>query len=92
MNISCFFGNYKLKIKQLWRLIYLATEKHLRLMGSSNVSWKDAINQTVLEASKTIDFITKIIVLEQTAKVTGNKITEYFVELDLSFMVDSDRK
>lgn len=70
----------------------MATEKHLRLTGSSEVSWKDAINQTIVEASKTIDYLTKVTVLEQTAKITGKKITEYFVELDLCFTIDHDRE
>lgn len=70
----------------------MAIEKHLRLTGSSEVSWKDAINQTVVEASKTIDYLTKVTVLEQTAKITGKKITQYFVELDLCFTIDRDRE
>lgn len=70
----------------------MAIEKHLRLTGSSEVSWKDAINQTIVEASKTIDYLTKVTVLEQTAKITGKKITQYFVELDLCFTIDRDRE
>ncbi len=70
----------------------LSTEKHLRLTGSSEVSWKDAITQTINEASKTIDYLTKVTVLEQTAKITGKKITEYFVDLDLCFTIDRDRE
>ena len=27
----------------------MATEKHLKLTGISNISWKDAINKTILE-------------------------------------------
>lgn len=69
----------------------MATEKHLRLTGSSEISWKDAINQTISQASKTIDYLTKVTVLEQTAKISGKKISEYYVELDLSFTIDSDR-
>ena len=70
----------------------MATEKHLRLTGSSEVSWKDAINQTISEASKTVDYLSRVTVLEQTAKITGKKITEYFVELDLCFTIDHDRE
>ncbi len=67
------------------------TEKHLRLTGSSTVSWKDAIVQTIAETSKTIDYISSVTILEQRAKVNGKKIAEYFVELDLGFIVDRDR-
>ena len=69
----------------------MAAEKHLRLTGSSEISWKDAINQTINQASKTIDYLTKGTVLEQTAKISGRKIVEYYVELDLSFTIDPDR-
>ena len=43
------------------------TEKHLRLTGSSDVSWKDAIVKTISEASKTIDFLSSVTILEQKA-------------------------
>lgn len=66
-------------------------EKHIIVTGSSTVSWKDAIIQTVAEASKTIDYITNVRVIEQRARVSGKKLAEYFVELDLSFTIDRDR-
>lgn len=66
-------------------------EKHLKVTGTSEVSWKDAIVQTVNEAAKTIDYITSVTVLNQTAKVTGKKISEYIVDLDLTFKIDRDR-
>jgi len=66
----------------------MATEKHLKLTGISNVSWKDAINQTILEASKTIDYISSITVLEQKAKIDGNKIMQYYATIDLCFGID----
>ena len=67
-------------------------EKHLILTGSSNVSWKDAIVKTISEASKTIDYISSIKILDQRAKIDGNKISEYFVDLDLTFLIDLNRK
>ena len=69
----------------------MATEKHLKLTGISNISWKDAINQTIAEASKTIDYISTVTVLEQKAKVDGNKILEYYSTIDLSFVIDESR-
>lgn len=66
-------------------------EKHLKVTGTSEISWKDAIVQTVSEASKTIDYITGITILEQKAKINGKKITEYLVDLDLTFVIDRDR-
>lgn len=69
----------------------MATEKHLKLTGISNISWKDAITKTVLETSKSIDYISSITVLEQKAKIDGNKIIEYYSTIDLSFIVDDSR-
>lgn len=69
----------------------MAVEKHLKVTGTSEISWKDAIVQTVTEASKTIDYLTGVTVLEQKAKINGKKITEYLVDLDLSFLIDRDR-
>lgn len=66
----------------------MSTEKHLRLTGISNISWKDAIVQTINEASKTLDYISSIKILEQTAKIDGNKIIEYYATIDLSFGID----
>lgn len=67
-------------------------EKHLIITGSSETSWKDAIVKTIEEASKTIDYLSGVKVLEQRAKINGNKISEYFVDLDLTFLIDLNRK
>ncbi len=69
----------------------MAVEKHLKITGTSEVSWKDAIVQTINEASKTIDYLTNVTILEQRAKINGKKISEYLVDLDLSFVIDRDR-
>lgn len=69
----------------------MATEKHLIITGSSTVSWKDAIVQTIAEASKTIDYLTSVKILDQRANINGKKISEYFVDLDLAFKIDRDR-
>ena len=66
-------------------------EKHLLITGSSQISWKDAIVQTVAEAAKTIDYLTGVTIISQKAKINGKKISEYYVELDLTFMIDRDR-
>lgn len=70
----------------------MTIEKHLKLTGISNVSWKDAITKTIAEASKTIDYISSITVLEQKAKIDGNKIVEYYSTIDLSFNIDENRE
>ena len=67
-------------------------KKHLKITGSSTVSWKDAIVKAISEASKTIDYLYEVKIIEQRANIDGNKISEYFVDLDLSFIVDVNRK
>ena len=67
-------------------------EKHLIITGTSEVSWKDAIVKTISEASKSIDYLSSVKILEQRAKIDGNKISEYFVDLDLTFLIDINRK
>lgn len=70
----------------------MSAQKHLKLTGISNISWKDAITKTIAEASKTIDYISSVTVLEQTAKIDGNKIIEYYSTIELTFNIDSDRQ
>ena len=67
-------------------------EKHIIVTGTSTVSWKDAIMQTIAEASKTLDYLTGVKIVNQKAKINGKKITEYYVDLDITFMIDRDRE
>lgn len=66
-------------------------EKHLLITGSSETSWKDAINTTIAEASKTIDYLSGVKIINQYAEISGNKISAYFVDLDISFVIDTKR-
>lgn len=69
----------------------MGIEKHLRITGVSTISWKDAVVQAVAEASRTIDYLSSVKILEQRAKIDGKKLVEYYVELDLAFVIDRDR-
>ena len=64
------------------------SEKHIKVTGYSNISWKDAIVRTIDEASKTLNHLCGVTVLEQRAKVSENKIVEYMVDLDISFKIE----
>lgn len=66
-------------------------KKHLMITGNSTVSWKDAIVKAISETSKTIDYLSEVKILEQRASIDGDKIVEYFVDLDVSFTVDLNR-
>ena len=65
--------------------------KHIKITGASDISSKDAILKAISGASKTIDYISNIKVLEQTAKIDGNKIIEYYVTIELTFSIDENR-
>lgn len=65
----------------------MGIEKHIKITGTSTVSWKDAIVKAVENVSKTINYLNSVTILDQRAKITGNKMTEYYVDLDISFMV-----
>ena len=69
----------------------MGIEKHIQITGRSTVSWKDAIVKTLEEVAQSIDYITSLKILEQRAKVTVNKMTEYYVDLDICFMVDQSK-
>ena len=67
-------------------------EKHITIIGTSEMSWKDAIVQAILEASKSIDYLSGVRILNQRASIDGNKISKYFVDLDITFLIDPKRK
>ena len=69
----------------------MGIENHLKITGTSTVSWKDAVVQAVAEAAKTIDYLCGVKIIEQRAKIDGKKLVEYYVDLELSFVIDRDR-
>lgn len=66
----------------------MASEKHLIVTGHSNLSWKDAIVKTVSETSQTIKNLNSLKILNQRAIIENDKISEYLVDLDISFFID----
>lgn len=67
----------------------MKSEKHIKVTGYSNLSWKDAIVRSIEEASKTLDNLTEVKVLSQSAKIQANKITEYYVDLEIIFQIQT---
>lgn len=67
----------------------MKSEKHIKVTGYSNISWKDAIIKSIDEASKTLDNLTSVTVLKQTANIQNSKISEYLVELEITFMIEA---
>lgn len=67
----------------------MKSEKHIKITGYSNLSWKDAIVKSIEEASKTLNHLTCITVLEQRANIQAGKIAEYLVDLDIAFQIEN---
>jgi len=63
--------------------------KILDLVGSSTVSWQDAVENCVATAARTIDNIVGVEVISQTAKVENGKIVEYRANVHVSFRVEN---
>jgi flavin-binding protein dodecin len=68
---------------------FMICEKHIKITGYSNVSWKDAIVKSIAEASCTLNNLSGITVLSQRATLKNDKIDQYLVDLDVTFFVES---
>lgn len=65
----------------------MAVVKTIELYANSEKSFEEATKNAVREAAKTVKNIKSVWVKEQKAVVTGDKITEYRVDVKLSFEV-----
>ena len=70
----------------------MESEKHIIVTGHSNLSWKDAIVKTVYETSQTIKNLNSLKILNQKAVIENDKISEYLVDLDISFFIDPNER
>ncbi len=61
--------------------------KVIELVGSSRRNWTDAVENAVQEAAKTIDDITGVEIVNLTASVHEDRITEYRANVKLAFCV-----
>ena len=66
--------------------------KIIELVGSSPDGWKEATENALKEATKTVQNIKSIHVKRCTAKVENNKIVEYRAVVKLAFLVNKERK
>lgn len=67
----------------------MAVLKVIEVMASSPTSWEDAAAQAVAQASKTLKGIRSVYIKEQSAVVSENKITEFRVNLKISFSIEN---
>jgi flavin-binding protein dodecin len=66
----------------------MSSLKHILITGTSTISWKDATIKAISDAGETLSNLTSVKILEQRANIQNNKISEYFVDMDLEFEID----
>lgn len=66
----------------------MTVAKIIELVGCSERSWEDAVQEAVERASKTIRNIRGVDILGQKAVIKNGKIVEYRVNLKLAFGVE----
>jgi flavin-binding protein dodecin len=69
----------------------MTTIKVIELIGTSTKNWEDAANNAVKEAQETINDISGLEVVAQTAKVEGGEIVEYRTNVKVAFLVEENR-
>jgi flavin-binding protein dodecin len=65
----------------------MAIMKVLEILSNSNTSWEDATKKAVKEASKSVKNIRSVYVAEQSAVVNDGEVTEFRVNLKITFEV-----
>ncbi|MFP2995805.1 dodecin family protein [Spongiivirga sp. MCCC 1A20706] len=65
----------------------MAVLKVIEVLSNSNKSWEDATKKAVKQASKSVKNIKSVYVSDQSAVVSGNEVTEFRVNLKITFEV-----
>nr|WP_321221695.1 dodecin family protein [uncultured Psychroserpens sp.] len=66
----------------------MAVLKVIEVLSNSDKSWEDATRKAVKQASKSVKNIKSVYVKEQSAIVKDNEVTEFRVNLKLTFEVN----
>jgi len=61
--------------------------KIIELVGSSETSWEDAVQEALKQAAKTIENIIGIDVLGYKGEVKANQIVKYKAHVKIAFIV-----
>ncbi|HHY88743.1 MAG TPA: dodecin domain-containing protein [Chloroflexi bacterium] len=69
----------------------MAVVKVIELLAQSEKSWEDAAQVAVTEAAKTLRGIQSVYVKEMQAIVENNRITQYRVNVKISFILEENR-
>jgi flavin-binding protein dodecin len=67
----------------------MAVLKVIEVLASSPNGWEDATKQGIAEASKSLKNIESAYVKEHSVNVDGNQVTQYRVNLKITFRVES---
>jgi len=65
----------------------MAIMKVIEVLSNSEKSWEDATKKAVKQASKSVKNIKSVFVQSQSAVVTGDEVTEFRVNLKITFEV-----
>ena len=66
----------------------MVVSKNIELVGYSDKSWDDAVNEALKEANKTLRGIKRIKVLGYSANVENGEIVEYRARVKVTFEVE----
>lgn len=66
----------------------MSIAKVIEVMGSSEKSWEDAVENALKETSKTIENIVGVDIIGYSATVKNNKIVEYKADVKIAFTVE----
>lgn len=65
----------------------MAILKVIEVLANSEKSWEDATNKAVKQASKSVKNIRSVYINEQSAAVKDGEVTEYRVNVKITFEV-----
>lgn len=66
----------------------MAVLKVIEVLANSKVSWEDATKNAVKHASKSVKNIRAVYINEQSAIVADNNVTEFRVNVKITFEVN----
>ena len=66
----------------------MAVMKVIEVLANSEKSWEDATRKAVKQASKSVKNIKSVFVQSQSAVVNGDDVTEFRVNLKITFEVN----
>ncbi len=66
----------------------MAVLKVIEVLSSSEKSWEDATKKAVVKASKSVKNIKSVYIQDQSASVKDDKVTEFRVNLKITFEIN----